>query len=764
MQCNAIAGQREKNERPKNQITDSFHEISKDPEKLIEWLHEEKAISSPNQDQFDMAVQARNISRLLLKTPLKTVALVGEYGSGKSSIIKMVDYYLNPENRNKLNQNNRNDKDDSVDHRVDVVTCTVSGWGFAKGSTAEHILECAINELSRHVDVSGLRTIPEQYIAAMGSADNMFLKILAALATFWKSPLDILKKIDVVLTAINKRLIIFLEDVDRNNNDEVFFNEIAALLDSLRQLKQVSFVLAIGQKYDAEEILIKTAEHVENVPRLNRTDVLNALETFRLYCIERCPDIISTIPKNYNKDRMGWGRPEILQIVAETDDGLSQPVDAILELTDNPRVFKHTLRRTLTAWEKLAGEIDFDDLLIVNVLKVVDERIFSFIDKHIARLCALAKEDKKEKIDELRKKLNPEYARATENAEYDISAVSKLVNALFPEFSDERTDWSLHQDLTKYQHVANDEPTEYWERIKRGELHDNEIKDYEILRALREWNKDHESKSFRGMEFVEALSNDERVDKKVHQFKNILNHGSLQKAASKQFGITLKEHGNKAGSKVCPAIAGWFTLAPENLDEQWKKWLLEEIKKALSISLRYAHELYYFWHNPEHNSDEVFRKRVVEEAKKIYENDPALLAKVLDPDYIWTMGEFIRSVEEKNENNRYSLNQWQWLGKALIKASADNPQIIGVQIAPMICYFSDYNREHQIEFQNNFDQRNVKSIFNNQEYMAMKLLLLEGVDIEKYDEQSQAVLRCVRDEATKWLKQNNSQAEDNKAL
>ena len=160
-----------------------------------------------------------------------------------------------------------------------------------------------------------------------------------------------------------------MKDVDRNKNDEVFFNEISALLDGLRQLKQVSFVLAIGQKYDAEEVLIKTAEHVENIPRLNRFDVLNTLELFRSYCLERRPDIINSIPKNYNKDRMGWDRSEMIQAIAEISDDLLKPVDAILELTDNPRVLKHALRRTLTAWEKLAGEIDFDDLLIVNVLK-----------------------------------------------------------------------------------------------------------------------------------------------------------------------------------------------------------------------------------------------------------------------------------------------------------------------------------------------------------------------------------------------------------
>ncbi len=742
-----------------SQTTETFHEISIKPEKLIAWLDKEEAITEPAQDNFDMAVQARNISKLLLETPLKTTALVGEYGSGKSSILKMVDYYLKPENRNKLTQNNGNDKSGSVNQKVGVITCTVDGWGFAKDSTAEHILECAINELSKHVDVSGLRTVPEQYAAAMGSADNVFLKIFAALATCWKSPLDILKKIDNVLTAIDRWMIIFLEDVDRNKNDKVFFNEIAALLDTLRQLNRVSLVLAIGQEYRAEEVLIKTAEHIENVPRLNRLDVLNVLKTFRSYCLKQSKDKVNLLPEKKDRNRMGWGRSKIVQAITRISNDLSKPVDAIVELTSNPRVLKHALRRTWAAWKKLPGEIDFDDLLIVNVLKVVDERIFSFIDKHIALLCALATDNKKERQDELRKKLELEYKHATEEADYDVNAVSKLVDTLFPRFVGENwTDELLRQDLTSYQHVANNEPTKYWERIKRGELYDKEIADCEILKALKQWNEDFESTVFKGMEMIKALSTDKRIFEKVNQFKRLISRDCLRKAASKQFDKTLKEYNNKANSKVCPALTRLFVLKPEYSDKLSRSWLLEEIKKALPISLRYVNELYHYWYDPEHIPDGNLRARVVEATKKIYEKNPALLAKALDPDYIWSVFDFtVWLVKKDKPEGRFDNRQWQWLGQTLIKAAADNPQLISVQIAALACCYHPDNREEGIGFHGKFYQDIIKSIFNDQEEKVMKLLLLEGVDIEKYDEQSKVVLLCAQNEANKWLEQNKSQ-------
>ena len=245
------------NQNPKQleKSTETFSDISHNPEKLILWLEEEKPINEPKEDIYQMSPLARKISIQLLQPKIETIALVGEYGSGKSSILNMVDYYLKPENCHELYENIQNEKELLIDEKIKTITCKVDGWGFAKGTAAEHILERAVNELGRHVDVCSLRFMPEQYTASMGSSGNIIFQILAAILSCCRSPLNTLQRMDRLLNAINKRLIIFLEDVDRNKSDEAFFNEIAALMDNLRKLKHVTFVLAIGQKYDTEEIL-----------------------------------------------------------------------------------------------------------------------------------------------------------------------------------------------------------------------------------------------------------------------------------------------------------------------------------------------------------------------------------------------------------------------------------------------------------------------------------------------------------------------------
>ena len=113
---------------------------------FLKWIKEEKPITiiNPHGDEFDHVVFAHRIEKLLKETPLKTIALVGPYGCGKSSILNMISYYI--------------DQPDKLNDKI--IHCEVSGWGFHEGSASEHILDMAIHELSKYVDCSGLTRLP----------------------------------------------------------------------------------------------------------------------------------------------------------------------------------------------------------------------------------------------------------------------------------------------------------------------------------------------------------------------------------------------------------------------------------------------------------------------------------------------------------------------------------------------------------------------------------------------------------------------------
>ena len=738
----------------------SIENLINDPNALIAWIQKDDPISIPEYDISKAKAIARNIYELIIQQDLKTIALVGEYGSGKSSILNMVNHYLYLDNSENSERNIVKNKADSSIKQKYVITCTVDGWGFAKGTASEHILECAVNELAKHVDVCSLKFMPEQYTAAMGSSGNIIIQTLSSIATCCKSPLEMLKRMDDLLKAVDKSLIIFLEDVDRNKTDDTFLNEIAALLNNLRKLKNISFVLAIGQKYDNQEILIKTCEHVENVPRLPNKDILKILKTFKDYCIKQCPDIINIIPKKYDRNRIELNRQPVLQDMAEKYFERNNPADTIPELMSYPRLLKHALRRTYVLWQKLKGEIDFDDLLIVNVLKTIDERIFTFIDRNISRLCALAVDEEKKHEKNIKEDLEREFVKATENAEYIIFAVRWLINSLFPGFVNrDKIDWSLRQDIKDLQHVANDNFTKYWERIKLGELNDNEYKDCKILEAIKKWNSNIEVKALNKLEMIEALALDKGIYPKFEQFKMLISKGCLQKVATKQFGITLKKYGNKASHKVCDAVGQWFTLKPEHADGHWQHWLYEEIEKALPISLLYVNDLYYHWYHPKRNPGGQLRAKIIEAAKRIYSNNPDLLSSALDPDYIWSVWHFAGLYSQKDHGGEgFKPEEWKWLGQVLIEAGKKNPSVIGAHIAALFCNINISHSNKITSYTAKFQKQRAEPIFEGNIDHLMKLLLLKDVDIEKYDAPSQAGLFCAQKVANNWFKKNNNQS------
>ena len=59
---------------------------------------------------------------------------------------------------------------------------------------------------------------------------------------------------------------------------------------------------------------------------------------------------------------------------------------AVASLLDTPRSLRHALGRTFSAWQTLCGEIDFDHLLAVNVLRFGAPACFLFLVRRWDRL------------------------------------------------------------------------------------------------------------------------------------------------------------------------------------------------------------------------------------------------------------------------------------------------------------------------------------------------------------------------------------------
>lgn len=226
---------------------------------LMQWVLEESPIHHPEEDLFDHAIPARRITKLLLQHRPSNVGIVGPYGSGKSSLMNLIKYYL-LDDRSWLSSNLSGN---SIISKDQIVLCRIDGWGRTSGSVAQKILGLAVEEVRCRVDCMAILAVPENYQKAIAGVKSGGGAILAALLKISHDPVIQLMKLDDILSAAGLRLIIFLEDLDRNVCDEIIRDEMPALLDRLRALTHVAFLLAIGTERQFSDILIRICDHVE---------------------------------------------------------------------------------------------------------------------------------------------------------------------------------------------------------------------------------------------------------------------------------------------------------------------------------------------------------------------------------------------------------------------------------------------------------------------------------------------------------------------
>lgn len=243
----------------------SFRTIIDNPNQLFLWIEDESPIYYPYQDLFGLATIARRVSYILLNQHTGTVGVVGTYGSGKTSLLNLVEYYL----KNRLELRMAGSKESGVQGRDyfkgEIVLCRIDGWGRVEGSVAEQILSIAVNRLQEKVDCLSVVTMPASYRKALQGVKTTWSTIASALLHTSCDPIEQLERLDNILRATGSRLVIFLEDLDRNTAETIICDELPSLLDRLRSLRNVSFVLAIGTGHQYSNILIRICEHVEAI-------------------------------------------------------------------------------------------------------------------------------------------------------------------------------------------------------------------------------------------------------------------------------------------------------------------------------------------------------------------------------------------------------------------------------------------------------------------------------------------------------------------
>jgi hypothetical protein len=479
------------------------------------------------------------------------------------------------------------------------------------------------------------------------------------------------------------------------------------------------------------------------------------ISRFRNICFEKYPEDIYVLLKEERDKILGVDRTEN-QIELLLDATWDTPLQDICRLAKVPRILKTILRRTYRIWERLHGEIDFDNILIANTLRYCASEAFEFLLANYNEIRGLLFKEDSSRHDERVKAIENKWELASKDVKWDSVSAYKLVCIIFPYL---RASYHhMHNNSLQSLHVH--EPTDYWTRYLQEELPLGTIRDQEILHGMKEWKHDYNSAQFRDVSLAYALcTNKELAEKFEYLAPVVLTGEDIRKFATITFEQGLLLYGVKANENLVIGFINLWRLGIRNpIDEtEHFNWIAEEIYKALSTSLCFAISLFYYWQS--NSTDEATYKmpnlklqdKVCSDLKMLYEKNTTRFIKVLDPTFIYSsyhLLNFIGGID--NNREPFDLSRWEWFPHLLLDAGEIDPQVIMPQLACILV-----KEEFKIfEFEYIFKEGVADQLFQSEKLRLMNILA-KDVNTDKFDQRDIGRIEKAKAFALKWLSENS---------
>lgn len=351
-------------------------------DRVLDWIKSDEEVSDPQQDVFGS--HRNNAYRIATRlcddwgAASPSIALVGPRGCGKTTIAKMVEAIIN-------------DRADSRKGPCQILMCRLSLWGYeSSGAASVGILDAVIHVLSSRVSTLSVWQVPDRYAAAISDVGGPFASVVRLIKGS-QDPRTALAAIQQVLTAIDYRLVVWIEDLERfggevNENDRdaaaVHEERLAPLrallykLDSLPSIVVITSDVTLASRFDRD----KLARFVEHVPKLSPIDVWRTVAPVRDACLSLWPraGLLEASPRWRSENDMSRNEETFIFQMLSDSDALEWRA-AVATLVQYPRVLKQMLRATVYSWSVLCGEIDIDDLLLLNAIRAGDPDVFAWL-------------------------------------------------------------------------------------------------------------------------------------------------------------------------------------------------------------------------------------------------------------------------------------------------------------------------------------------------------------------------------------------------
>ena len=489
---------------------------------------------------------------------------------------------------------------------------------------------------------------------------------------------------------------------------------------------------------------------------ISRSNMVRLISRFRNLCLQSSPEDIDVLSKDHRDDRLGIALQYNLSsmLLSGMTGG---PIKDICSLAKTPRLLKLILRRTHRIWDRLHGEIDFDDVLVANTLRFGAPEAFEFLLENHMEIRGLQVESAFQNRDARVEALENKWIRTSESAMWDATSAKSLAQFIFPCWHAKHSS----RQADSLQGVQVSEPTDYWSRYLSEDVDPDTIRDQELLHGMAAWRQDADGGHFRGATLTSILCNNAEFASKFEYFSPLTMTGEdIRQIATKTFEEALATQGVGANND---SVAGFIPLWRRAIRQPIKEtehleWVKNEIFRALPRSLRFTNDIYYYWSS---NSEaDIHRKKdrtalrsqVVSRAKEIFEGKPDNFIRVIDPNFMYSTYHFSTHFSALKEGGEgFTAAEWRWFAGLMLDAGEIAPQVIVPQIVCLII-----EEQHRIEdFTYSFNEKFSKEFFGNDMSRLMSILSKE-ISVDFFDLREKRRIQTAKEVASKWLKENHS--------